>query len=86
MQRTPSDQMDCQIGGGLVFGSHYLKNNQDVVIKRKSNSTPWNNGKLKISTSTGPYLTGDVGGSPPRSELEALLVEQRLLAWPRGPT
>ncbi|CAH7685026.1 hypothetical protein BY996DRAFT_6409554 [Phakopsora pachyrhizi] len=30
------------LGGGIGFGIHYLKNNQDVVLRKKSNPDPWN--------------------------------------------
>jgi len=30
------------LGGGIGFGIHYLKNNQDVVLRKKSNPQPWN--------------------------------------------
>lgn len=31
------------IGGGIAFGIHYLKNNQEVVLRKRSNPHPWNN-------------------------------------------
>jgi len=31
------------IGGGIAFGIHYLKNNPDVVLRKRANPHPWNN-------------------------------------------
>lgn len=30
------------VGGGIGFGIHYLRNNPDVVLRKKSNPSPWN--------------------------------------------
>ncbi|KAG0142206.1 hypothetical protein CROQUDRAFT_662844 [Cronartium quercuum f. sp. fusiforme G11] len=30
------------LGGGIGFGVHYLKNNQDVVLRKSKSKDPWN--------------------------------------------
>ncbi|PLW10803.1 hypothetical protein PCANC_15163 [Puccinia coronata f. sp. avenae] len=61
------------IGGGIAFGIHYLKNNPEVVLRKRANPHPWNNvaqhTNTKLLSFNPEFWEGRSNAYDPRFEL-----------------